>query len=80
MALGIIHIWRPYKNWIFASLSTSIHIRLPPPPLWTSTHRQHKVHIYLPNLMAGTMTLHAHEGITSHDKIMQAESEAPRDI
>ena len=35
------------------------------PPLWTSTHWQHKVHIYLPNLKAGTMIIHAHAGITS---------------
>ena len=36
-----------------------------PPPLWTSTHWQHKVHIYLPNLKAGTMIIHAHAGFTS---------------
>ena len=35
------------------------------PPLWTSIHWHYKVHIYLPNLKAGTMIIHAHAGFTS---------------
>ena len=43
-------------------VSTSIHIKLPL-PLYGRPHTGNKVHIYPPNLKAGTMTLHA--GITS---------------
>ena len=46
--LGAIHLWRPQKNNVFdpIPLSTRVHMgRTPLPPLWTSTHGRHEIHI-----------------------------------
>ena len=39
-----------------AILAASLAVTPPHPPLWTSTHRQRKVHFCLHNLKAGTMS------------------------